>query len=231
MDDFIEVYPDAIDPETCRRIIERFEASGQAVRGSTGGGVDVTLKNSYDITISDYPEWRPVEAAIITASFAGLRQYVRKYPFVLIGALDLQFEDPATGARTRIVAENVAAVPDEQFRHMLGTVFRPGTVNLQKYLAGRGGYQHWHSEIFPRPGTVEPLHRVLLYTIYLNDVPRAGETEFYYQRRTIVPRAGSLLIAPAGFTHTHRGNTPDGGDKYIATSWIQFQRAEALYGG
>ncbi|MCC6757120.1 MAG: 2OG-Fe(II) oxygenase, partial [Arenimonas sp.] len=42
--------------------------------------------------------------------------------------------------------------------------------------------------------------------------------------------AGSFLIAPAGFTHTHRGNRPTGGAKYIGTSWILFQRAETLYG-
>jgi hypothetical protein len=65
--------------------------------------------------------------------------------------------------------------------------------------------------------------------VYLNDVPEAGETEFYYQQRKIQPRAGTLLIAPAGFTHTHRGNMPVGGDKYIATSWILFQRGEVLY--
>ena len=65
----------------------------------------------------------------------------------------------------------------------------------------------------------------------LNDNFSEGETEFLYQRRRIVPKRGSLLIAPIAFTHTHRGNRPKGGDKYIATSWILFQRAERLYGG
>jgi hypothetical protein len=45
-----------------------------------------------------------------------------------------------------------------------------------------------------------------------------------------VPRTGSLLIAPTAFTHTHRGNRPQRGDKFIATSWILFQRAQALFG-
>jgi len=40
-----------------------------------------------------------------------------------------------------------------------------------------------------------------------------------------------VLIAPTAFTHTHRGNRPTGGDKYIATSWIFFNRAEQIYGG
>jgi len=57
-----------------------------------------------------------------------------------------------------------------------------------------------------------------------------GETEFLYQQRKIAPRAGSLLIAPAAFTHTHRGNRPQGSDKFIATSWVLFQRAERLFG-
>ena len=48
-------------------------------------------------------------------------------------------------------------------------------------------------------------------------------------RRTACGAAASLLLAPAGFTHTHRGNRPTGGDKYIATSWILFQPAEKLY--
>jgi hypothetical protein len=76
----------------------------------------------------------------------------------------------------------------------------------------------------------EALHRAVLWTLYLNDDFSAGETEFLYQRRKIVPRTGSLLIAPTAFTHTHRGNMPKGGNKYIATSWILYQRAEALHG-
>ena len=75
----------------------------------------------------------------------------------------------------------------------------------------------------------ESLHRWLLWTIYLNEGFEAGETEFLYQDRRIEPRTGRLLIAPTAFTHTHRGNRPRGGDKVIATSWILFQRAEALY--
>jgi hypothetical protein len=42
-------------------------------------------------------------------------------------------------------------------------------------------------------------------------------------------KPGSVLIAPTAFTHTHRGNSPSGGDKYIATSWILFNRAEQIY--
>jgi hypothetical protein len=83
--------------------------------------------------------------------------------------------------------------------------------------------------VYPRYPSAETLHRHVMCTIYLNDGFAAGETEFLYQSRKIVPKTGSLLIAPAAFTHTHRGNRPEGGDKYIATSWILFQRAEQIF--
>ena len=102
--------------------------------------------------------------------------------------------------------------------------------DLQRYTADRGGYPYWHCELYPRDEQCETLHRHLLWTIYLNDGFAGGETEFLFQQRKVVPRTGDLLIAPTAFTHTHRGNRPGGGDKYIATSWILFQRAESLYG-
>jgi hypothetical protein len=231
MDDFIEVYPDAVPAAACRQMVAQFEASGQAAPGRTSTGVDVAVKNSSDITISGKPEWQAANALLQKAAFDGLKRYVKKYPFLLIGPLALRLPHPTTGEVMLLTADTFPQVTDEQFRQLLFTAFRPGAINLQKYLAGRGGYPHWHSEITPRLGNPDTMHRVLLFTVYLNDVPEAGETEFVFQNRKIAPKTGSLLLAPAGFTHTHRGNTPVGGDKYIATSWILFQRAETLYGG
>ena len=102
-------------------------------------------------------------------------------------------------------------------------------LNLQWYAAGEGGYPYWHCELYPRDAGAETLHRHLLWTLYLNEGFAEGETEFLFQQRRIAPRTGSLLIAPTAFTHTHRGNRPQDGDKVIATSWILFQRAETLF--
>lgn len=228
--DFIAVFPDAAPPERCRQIIEKFEASGQATRGRVGSGVDVTLKNSFDIAISNRPDWAAEGQLLQQVLIAGLLRYLRAYPHLLIGALALRVSDPVTGQQRPITADDIVGMPDGVLGGYVAKVLRPGTVNLQKYLAGEGGYPHWHSEIYPQDARCEPLHRVLLWSVYLNDVPEAGETEFLYQQRKIAPRAGTLLIAPAGFTHTHRGNTPVGGDKYIATSWVLFQRSEQLFG-
>jgi hypothetical protein len=92
-------------------------------------------------------------------------------------------------------------------------------IRIQKTKPGQG-YHMWHYE----QSSVANGARILAWTIYLNDVEEGGETEFLYQKRRITPKRGSVVIWPAGFTHTHRGNPPLSGDKFIVTSWIQHIR-------
>lgn len=85
---------------------------------------------------------------------------------------------------------------------------------LQKTKKG-GGYHRWHHE----QAVIDSVQRVLVWTIYLNDVEEGGETEFLYQSKRIKARKGKICIFPAGFTHVHRGNPPLSGNKYILTGW------------
>lgn len=227
--DFIEVYPEALDRAQCAALVARFAASGDLQPGLVGGGLKPELKDSLDLTISGHPQWRDAEAVLNTVVFKGLLKYLRRYPHTLIAPLMLEVPD-ADGQRHRLTAERLRAMDDAELAPLVQTVFRPGGINLQRYSGGRGGYPYWHCELYPRDPQTETLHRHLLWTIYLNDGFAQGETEFLYQQRKIAPRTGALLIAPAAFTHTHRGNRPQGGDKVIATSWILFQRAEQLFG-
>jgi len=227
--DFIEVYPNALPREVCAALIQRFEASNQAAPGRVGSGVFPELKQSRDLTLAGRSEWRDAEQQLNQAVFGGLLQYLRKYCYALIAPLMLQISG-ADGKPRRLAEADFVDMPDEQLAGLIGACLRPGAINLQHYRAGEGGYPYWHCELYPKDASCEPLHRHLLWTIYLNDGFAEGETEFLYQQRKIVPATGSLLIAPTAFTHTHRGNRPQGGDKYIATSWVLFQRAEQLYG-
>ena len=227
--DFIEVYPAALTAELCARAIEQFQVSGLAQRGAMGSGVDIALKDSWDICIHQRPEFDWLRLAIEEAALLATARYVRSYPYTLLAPLAFKRQDPATGALHAISAEDLRGYSDPQMIALLRRAFRPGTINLQRYLADQGGYPYWHCEHYPKAGDAEPLARVLLYSVYLNDTFTAGETEFLHQRRLIRPQTGALLLAPAFFTHTHRGNRPIGGDKYIATSWVLFQRAEHLF--
>ena len=229
--DFIEVYDQTLDADSCKALIDRFERSGQAQRGSTGSGVDVSMKDSWDIGLDQAPGWADVREQLNEAVVRGLRDYLRRYAQVALAPLQLKMQRPGSNELVLLDADGVAALDDVLLNGLIAKVFRPGSINLQKYIAGQGGYPYWHCEQYPRLDQGEALHRAVLWTVYLNDDFDAGETEFLYQQRLITPRTGSLLIAPTAFTHTHRGNRPLGGNKYIATSWILYQRAETLLGG
>lgn len=83
----------------------------------------------------------------------------------------------------------------------------------------KGGYHVWHCE----QGNLKTTSRVLAWTVYLNDIPDGeGETEFLWQGLRVQPKAGTVSIFPASYTHTHRGNPVYSCDKYIATGWYTF---------
>jgi hypothetical protein len=89
-------------------------------------------------------------------------------------------------------------------------------LRVQKTEIG-GGYHIWHCE-----NNIKSVsNRILVYTLYLNDVTDGGETEFLYQSVRVKPEKGNFVIFPAGFTHTHRGNPPLSNNKYIVTGWFE----------
>jgi hypothetical protein len=226
--DFIEVYDDMLDRASCTAIVERMRGSAALQPGRVGSGVFPALKHSRDLALQGKPEWSDIEAALNQAVFAGLLRYLRRYPQALIAPLMLQ-QPGADGTPRQLGADDLVAMDDGALGSLLRACLRPGAINLQWYAADEGGYPYWHCELYPRDPRGETLHRHLLWTLYLNDGFEQGETEFLFQQRRIVPRAGTLLIAPTAFTHTHRGNRPRNGDKFIATSWTLFQRAEQLF--
>jgi len=81
-----------------------------------------------------------------------------------------------------------------------------------------GGYHLWHCEHM----SATTSKRILAWSLNLNDDFEAGETEFLHQQRRVKPEKGTLCIFPAGITHVHRGNPPIGGNKYIATGWLEY---------
>ena len=230
VDDFLEIYDNALSSTQCEQILARFNASDKVKRGQTGNGVDTTKKDSYDLTISQHPEWNDISNAMMAAVQTHLQAYMNKYRMLLVGAMSPQVVHPATGQPVQLTIDNFDECGAPYVGDLMRTMYRAGPINLQKYVKASGGYHHWHSEIYPQNASCESLHRALLFQFYLNDVAEGGETEFYYQRRKIGARQGRLIIAPAGFTHSHKGHVATSSDKFIATSWILFQRAEVLYG-
>ena len=80
-----------------------------------------------------------------------------------------------------------------------------------------GGYHVWHCET---NAGEDSYSRELVWMIYLNDMPdNEAETEFLYQHKRVKPKAGTIVIWPAGSTHIHRGNPVYSQNKYILTGW------------
>ena len=80
------------------------------------------------------------------------------------------------------------------------------------------GYHAWHYEWM---GNQYPSNDIVLaWHISLTSHKNEGELEFKYYDKRIEPEAGRLLIWPAGFTHTHRGNCiRSDTQKHYMTGW------------
>lgn len=91
-------------------------------------------------------------------------------------------------------------------------------VKIQRYDAPDDAYKQWHCE----RTNLDPMNitRHLVWMIYLNDIDEGGETEFYYQKLKIKPKAGKMLVWTPDWIHTHRGVPAPKETKYIATGWF-----------
>ena len=89
-----------------------------------------------------------------------------------------------------------------------------------------GGFHTFHSEI----SHWENCARVLVWTIYLNDLPEGeGTTEFLFDNVKVQPKQGLGVIWPAAWMFQHRGNPVHSHAKYIATGWYWYPKEEFYY--
>ncbi len=86
---------------------------------------------------------------------------------------------------------------------------------LTRYEKGQGFYD-WHIDA----GNDATINRLFSCLIYLNTVEEGGETEFFYQKLSIKPVKGRMVLFPASWTHLHRGTMPASEDKYIMTTFL-----------
>ncbi len=232
MQNFIIEFKQAFSPEQCQHLINKFEQSQHKQPGRTGAGVDTSKKDSLDLFLSSAPDWQDERNTISQTILKATVQYARMYPFILTGAISPSIQDAKTKQLRTITHQDISQMNDEQIEQLVRSIYSIDDINMQRYTKGKGGYHHWHSEHYPHPTDAgqRSLRRVLLWLVYLNDVEAGGETEFFYQEAKVRPSQGSLVLAPCGFTHTHRGSVPVSSDKYVLASWVMYNTAEQMYG-
>lgn len=190
--DFIEVYETAFNDEFCKKAIAIFEQAEDM-----GLTISRSIENDSPMTKSD-------------KSFFLNSESVTEYDFYHSQYLAKVFND---------VFWNIGYKDYKNKYAILSELAPHGNwqFKIQKTKPTEG-YHIWHCEQMNRITST----RVLAWTVYLNDDFEGGETEFLYQQKRIAPVTGSMCIFPAGFTHTHRGNPPLGGVKYIMTGWLEY---------
>ena len=134
--------------------------------------------------------------------------------------LSIMLETLNTNLTARINQYLQSAVNDycSQYNTLNTTPLTSWSVKFQETPEG-GGYHVYHYE----RGSWSETARELVWMIYLNDDFEGGETEFLYQKRRIEPTQGTVVLWPAGFTHTHKGNLVLSGTKYVVTGWYYQQ--------
>lgn len=205
MNDFIGIYENAIDKHDCDKIIEHFElmSDNQLThsRQEEKGSPSKTLKdtNSYILTS--------------TASMhrnKGLSSSNQQ----IVTEMDLWVFGKFKHALTKAFGEY--AQKYDIMTSLRAQAISPA-VKIQRTSPGEG-YHMWHCE----HASIDTGRRLLLAILYLNDVEEGGETEFLYLHKRVIPKTGTLMLCPSSFTHTHRGNPPLKGIKYIMNAWINF---------
>jgi len=97
----------------------------------------------------------------------------------------------------------------------LFSVLEVPTFNIQKYYPG-GHFKKHHME----RTNILTSSRVFAWMTYLNNVEKGGTTDFLYYDLSVKPEIGKTLIWPAEWTHAHRGDVVNQGNKYIITGWF-----------
>ena len=190
MERFILEIPDAISKETCKELIEAFEASEHVatskLENQTTGKSQVArdVRDCDELTFSGKPELAQLDKVLYDSLISGFNTYTEKI-----------------------------LIPDQN--HLPYNQFSSVHFQMMRYPPGSGGYKFHIDELTIKGvGT-----RTLSFIWYLNDLPVDHGTDFRAVDRTVKPEAGKLLIFPSGWCWQHRG-LPTKQTKYIVTSWL-----------
>ena len=202
-DNLVQEYRNTIPYDLCNFIIDKFEKSQNTIEGTTAGGVRKHVKASTDLMIHNELEdkdWKYIYDYLMENLLGNLVGYIEVNPFMVVGE---GFNSNISKFRT---AQSAFGITNNSMPH----------IQMQRYI-GDEGYFAWHHE--NEGGTSSK--RELFFIYYLNTL-QSGGTEFKYNKQMVYPEAGKLIIAPAYWTHKHKGNAPgEGNKKYIITGWVE----------
>ena len=210
LDQFMGVFQNAASNEYCEKIINRYEYVQQTQsewdRGSRG-----------DIISRQDAGDSPLDISGDTYFMGGVNG--ENHPLEEADRILMTIDAPLLSEFNSIIWQCYNIYVQQKYG-AVSTINKhvpSNSVRVQKYKPSQG-YHLWHCDA----DCSQLSHRVLVVILYLNTVNEGGETEFLYQNTRVSPIQGTVLLFPTGWTHTHRGNPPLKDNKYIITTWLEF---------
>ena len=199
MDNFIQIYPNAIPKEICNYFINHFDEAdeiGKTYPGHAGKQIKPHIKDCQDLTLY-YKEYENVKEVVDYFDLVHIKfmDYIKYYNSSIDGFI-----------YNRVIEKSGNTC-----------LYPPHLALMHRYEPPTQGYHGWHQDW--QSMEKEFATRMLVGMVYLNDVYIGGETEFYHQNLKIKPEQGTLVVWPAYFTHVHKGNNPISNRKYIINTW------------
>jgi len=192
---------DSLPGWVCKEMIRRFEASPDkqkrsriGVTADHEGILDLERRDSFEIAVSDEPEWKDIDGLL----FKALHDAVEKYKHEC--------------------AKFAADTLGEDYDFIKTTQFGSNNEFDTGYIVQRvtpESWFRWHHD-FTRDD------RYLTCIWYLNDLSEedGGATQFLCGR-SVQPKEGKLLLFPATWTNIHSGKFIHK-TKYICTAAFHF---------
>lgn len=191
-DPYIFCLDNMLSKQECNDIIKKFEDYIDITsQGVTGRGVNLDVKNSRDLNITQVEGWEKEDELFFKIINCSMNQY---YEYIN-SKHNLSFFT---------TKEKLVIFPCQE------TITDTG-YQIQKTEPGKGYIWH-HDAQFDQFKS-----RELTYILYLNDVDE-GWTQFYNGNQ-VSPRAGRVIIFPATWTYIHQGYPPKQ-TKYLMTGWL-----------
>ena len=192
-DSAIMVAENIIDKYICSDFVGNLKKnySQMFAPGPTLGGINLSVKNSMDASVS-----------LENLSLLNIPIYpIHSHELVIVEKL-FQCIEYYRESFKQLWEWN--SVSDTGFR-------------VQEYKKGLGYYRE---HIDGGLGHKSAMNRVLAAIVYLNDVEIGGGTYFREHDVTVPPKAGSICLFPAHWTHPHQGCVPISDDKWIISTFI-----------
>lgn len=139
-DPYIWVINEVLPKDKCKEIIKRFKEDQRHHQGITASGVNKVVKNSKDLFISDFPNWKDIDDLFCDL----IRYLIQNYTTHLQNAGILH---------SFVDGSPIYLIPPIQ-------ELRDTGYQIQETKPGKG--YTWHSDYTKK--------RVLTYIVYLNDV-------------------------------------------------------------